>query len=73
MVLIDLSIEVSAPRFDYWEFKDGLVPIQNYIGWFAIGLLAQLGFTYFKIETNKKISLHLLLVIILFFGTFLFY
>ncbi len=70
MTVLDVIIEVSAPRFDYWEFENGIVPVQNYVGWFLVGFLAQLGYSFFKVETNKKISLHLFLAIILFFSVF---
>lgn len=70
MVLLDLIIEVSAPRFDYWEFENG-VPLQNYLGWFVIGFIAQLGYSLFKVDTDKDFSIHLLLAISIFFSAFL--
>lgn len=73
MVLLDFFIEVSAPRFDFWEFENGIVPIQNYVGWFFVGFLAQIGYSYFEIDTDKKISLHLLFAITIFFSIFLFF
>ena len=33
MLLLDFIIEISAPRFDFWVFEDGIVPIQNYFAW----------------------------------------
>jgi putative membrane protein len=30
MTILDLIIEVSAPRFDFWEFEGKVVPVQNY-------------------------------------------
>ena len=29
MTILDLIIEISAPRFDFWVFKDEIVPIQG--------------------------------------------
>jgi putative membrane protein len=72
MTGLDLILEVSAPRFDFWEFEDGVVPIQNYIGWFITAFIAHLGYQSFKIKTNKVISWHVLVSIIIFFTTFLF-
>lgn len=71
MTGLDLILEVSAPRFDFWEFENGNVPLQNYIGWFATAFVAHLGYQSFKIETNKTISIHVLLSIIVFFAAFL--
>ncbi len=71
MTLLDVIIEVSAPRFDYWEFEKGLVPIQNYMGWFGVAFLAHILYSLFKVKSNQKLSLHLLLAITVFFSIFL--
>ena len=72
MTLLDLIIEVSAPRFDFWEFEDGVAPLQNYIGWLVTGFFAQLGYTIFiKVKTDIVISYHILFSTIVFFGIFL--
>lgn len=73
MMLLDLVIEVSAPRFDFWEFENGVVPIQNYIGWFVISFLAHILFQRFTVLTNKKISIHIFIAMTIFFLTFLFF
>jgi putative membrane protein len=71
MVGIDLLMEVSAPRFDYWEFEGGTAPLQNYIGWFAVALVAQ--FLFQKVyRTEQNIAaFHILAGITLFFTIFL--
>ena len=73
MMLLDLVIEVSAPRFDFWEFENGVVPIKNYIGWFVISFLAHILFQRFTVLTNKKISIHIFIAMTIFFLTFLFF
>lgn len=72
MTGLDVIIEVSAPRFDFWEFKNGIVPLQNYIGWFVTAFIAHLGYQFFKVESSKVISWHVLISIFLFFSVFLF-
>ena len=72
MTGLDIILEVSAPRFDFWEFEGGVVPIQNYVGWFVIAFIAHLGYQSFKVKTNKVISWHVLISIIVFFAVFLF-
>jgi len=72
MTGLDVIIEVSAPRFDFWEFKDGVVPLQNYLGWLSTAFLAHLGYQYYKVETNRKISIHLFVTMLIFFSVFLF-
>jgi putative membrane protein len=72
MTGLDVIIEVSAPRFDFWEFEGGIVPLQNYIGWLSIAFLAHLGYQYFRVKTNKKVSVHLFISMLIFFTVFLF-
>lgn len=73
MMLLDLAIEVSAPRFDFWEFENEIVPIQNYVGWLVISFFAHLLFQRFEIKTNKQISIQIFIAISVFFLTFLFF
>lgn len=73
MTGLDFIIEVSAPRFDFWEFKNGFVPLQNYIGWLCTAFIAHLGYQYFKINTSKLISIHVFVSIVVFFTVFLFF
>lgn len=71
MVAIDLLMEVSAPRFDYWEFEGGIAPLQNYIGWFGVAFIAQYLFqSVYRLEQNVA-AYHILAGITLFFSIFL--
>lgn len=69
MVTLDFFMEKSAPIFDFWQFE-GHVPIDNYIAWFAIGLLLHLVLHKSKIQGNKEVSIHLYLAQVLFFAVF---
>jgi len=73
MTVMDMLLEVYAPRFDFWEFENGIVPLQNYIGWVVTAFIAHLGYQYFNIKTNVKISWHIVLSITAFFTAFLFF
>jgi len=73
MMLLDIVIEVSAPRFDFWEFEGESVPIQNYVGWFVVAFIAHALFQRFELKTNKKISVQIFIAISIFFLTFLFF
>lgn len=72
MTALDVVIEVSAPRFDFWEFENAVVPLKNYVAWFVISFIAHLLYHQFKIKTNTKISVHIFIAITLFFAVFLF-
>jgi len=67
MILLDLIIEPVAPLLGFWIFDLPSVPLQNYVGWFLIGLATQ--FIYQKFVVNKEIpfSANLLLANIVFF------
>ena len=67
MILLDLIIEPVAPLLGFWIFDLPSVPLQNYVGWFLIGLATQ--FVYQKFVINKEIpfSTNLLLANIVFF------
>jgi len=72
MILLDFLIEISAPRFDFWVFKDGIVPLSNYFGWFLVASISHWWYQSFKINTNSKISYHIITCLFLFFSIFIF-
>ena len=72
MILLDFLIEISAPRFDFWVFKDGIVPMKNYVGWFLVAFISHWWYQSFKINTNSKISCHIITCLFLFFSIFIF-
>jgi len=70
MVLIDLLIEQSAPKLDYWEFIISPVPFSNYVWWLIFSLCFQ--YVFFKTVKNKEYNLssNILVIQFLFFGMF---
>ncbi len=71
MVFLDVIMEVSAPRFDFWEFDEGVVPLQNYVGWFFTAFLVHLLLQKVIKVFRFRISLHIFIAILVFFTTFL--
>jgi len=67
MVVLDLLIEPVAPELGFWAFDSIFAPLQNYIGWFIIGLLVQVIFHYSTDKKDTTFSFHLLLVQLFFF------
>ena len=67
MVVLDLLIEPVAPEMGFWAFDSIFAPLQNYIGWFIIGLLVQGIFHYSTDKKDTTFSFHLLLVQLFFF------
>ena len=68
MVLIDLLIEKSAPKLDFWEFVISPVPFSNYLWWFIFSLCFQ--YIIFKTVKTKEYNLssNILVIQFLFFG-----
>jgi putative membrane protein len=68
MILLDLIIEPVAPLLGFWIFDLPTVPLQNYIGWFVIGLITQYIY-HFNVERKEhSFSINLLLVNAVFFA-----
>jgi lycopene cyclase domain-containing protein len=42
MVLLDFFIEQNASKFDFWHWKLGIIPLQNYLAWFIISFIFNL-------------------------------
>ncbi|HRG00697.1 MAG TPA: carotenoid biosynthesis protein [Bacteroidia bacterium] len=42
MVFLDYFIEQNASKFDFWYWKDNIIPLQNYIAWFVISFILNL-------------------------------
>jgi bisanhydrobacterioruberin hydratase len=67
MLVYDIILEKVAPRLELWYFKDGLVPLQNYLAWFAVSLILHSLIKSFKVNTENKLALILLISQFLFF------
>lgn len=68
MVLIDLLMELSAPKLDYWEFVISPVPFSNYFWWFIFSICFQ--YIFFKTVKSKEYNLssNILVIQFLFFA-----
>ena len=67
MVFIDFFIEPVAPVLGFWEFKNNIVPISNYTGWFITGLVTQSIYYHTFREKEFVFSLNLYSAIFVFF------
>ncbi len=73
MLLLDYFMEQNAPRFDFWEFKDGIAPIKNYISWFLVAVAFHTLVKWMKITGDLGFSSHLYGAQLLFFVYFFFW
>ncbi|MDZ7876517.1 MAG: carotenoid biosynthesis protein [Saprospiraceae bacterium] len=67
MVSLDSFIEPVAPRIDMWAWKNGIVPSQNYIGWFLTALPLQMLFFFFIGSARNKVAAAVLILQFIFF------
>jgi len=68
MIGLDLLIEPVAPLLGFWIFDLKIVPLQNYIGWFVIGIITQALFQFKIAEKELTFSTHLLIINTIFFA-----
>ena len=68
MIVLDLLIEPVAPLLGFWIFDSTIAPLQNYIGWFVIGIITQIIFQLKITEKEYTFSTHLLIVNAIFFA-----
>ena len=67
VTLLDFFIEPIAIRFDYWEWTDVTVPIQNYIGWFVVSFLMLLLFNKLRFDKENRLGTVLFITQLCFF------
>ncbi len=73
MLVLDFFMEGVAPIFDFWTFKEGFAPLQNYIGWFCVAMVLQIVYLLLKLNGSFKISVHLYFCQLVFFMYFYLY
>jgi putative membrane protein len=66
MIVLDLPMEVVAPKFDFWTFPEG-APFINYVSWFATAFLMHLFVQKKQLIGDYHFSLQLFLAQLVFF------
>lgn len=67
MLIYDVVMEQVAPRMDMWTWKDGIIPIENYIAWFVIASLFHTLIQFTGIKIRNKLSETVLIAQFVFF------
>lgn len=67
LTLIDFLIEPVAVRFDYWSWNGGVIPVQNYLGWYLFSFLLFMLFRKMNFRKENKAAVLLLFVQTVFF------
>ncbi len=61
MLCYDSVLEQVAPKMDMWSWRDGVVPLQNYVVWFLLALVFTSLIRVMKVDTRNPLSLVVLL------------
>lgn len=56
MVLFDYFMEPVAIRHGFWEWHDGNIPLENYMGWAIISGIVSAAFLFFSFEKKNKVA-----------------
>ena len=73
MVFLDFFMEQNAARFDFWYWKNNIIPLQNYIAWFVISFLLNLLVQkHFIQKTNDTAKTFYLIELAFFVALYLF-
>ena len=68
VVGFDYLLEPAAIRLDYWTWQAAGIPLQNYLAWFLIALVAALAFVYLKLSVKSRLPLVYFLIQLVFFA-----
>lgn len=68
MTLLDYLIEPVAIQFDFWQWKNNLVPFQNYAAWFVVSGIMQAFFFTLPFQKNNPLAIWVYGVQVLFFA-----
>ena len=69
MTSLDYLIEPVAVKLDFWQWKNGIIPAQNYIAWFIISILLFYCTRKFYGKINNTFSYVVLMIQFAFFLT----
>jgi len=67
MVGYDFIVEQVAPALDMWHWVYNVVPVRNYIAWFILALLFHSLLKIFKVKTENRLALVILICQTVFF------
>lgn len=63
----DWLMEPVAVKLGYWEWKDGQIPLYNYLCWFVISLVLLMVMRWMRFPKANHFAVHLFIIQALFF------
>ena len=70
LVVLDILIEPVAMKYDFWTWKQAIVPFKNYIAWFFISFILCYIVAHYKSVSKNNFAPYLLVMQFIFFGIF---
>ncbi len=70
---LDFLIEPVAVHFGFWSWADGVIPFQNYVGWFVLASIMSLIFEFYPLVHKPRMGIVALVCQFLFFGALAYY
>ena len=70
LVALDILIEPVAMKYDFWTWKQAIVPFKNYIAWFFISFILCYIVAHYKSMSKNNFAPYLLVMQFIFFGIF---
>ncbi len=67
LVSIDFLIEPVAITYDYWSWTQQIIPMQNYLGWFAVSFTMFILFTSVNFKKQNRSAIVLFVTQVCFF------
>jgi bisanhydrobacterioruberin hydratase len=67
MTTLDFLIEPVAIQSDFWSWKNDIIPVQNYLAWFASSFFLFILFYKLNFSKKNKIALTFIIIQFLFF------
>lgn len=67
MVGLDVCIEPMAVRYDFWQWRFDVIPLQNFKGWFAVSLILQVFFNRTQFDKRNSLAAFIYMLQLLFF------
>lgn len=66
---LDYIIEPVAMKFDFWQWQDGIIPVQNYVAWASVSFLILWYANRINPKKENKLAIPLLIIESIFFLT----
>jgi len=70
MVFLDFLMEPVAVKLGFWFWKDGIIPVYNYVCWFVTAVFLQFVFRKWRLNEANNVAVSLFIYMTIFF-TFL--